>query len=74
MTDEEWKEFQRIETMPLAELVQKFGSLSFPGDLPDGPDSKTPKQRTLREVIRGILVGILPSAASSLKDKPKDKK
>ncbi len=74
MTDEEWKEFQRIHTMPLAELVEKFGGLSFPGDLPDSPDSKTPKRRTVREVIYGILVGILPSAASSLEDKPEDKK
>jgi hypothetical protein len=74
MTDAEWKEFQRIETMPLPELVEKFGNLSFPGDLPDNPDSKTPKQRTVREVIRGILAGILPSAASSLKVKPEDKK
>jgi hypothetical protein len=33
MTDEEWREYQRIETMSLAELVQKFGTpLPIPGD------------------------------------------
>jgi hypothetical protein len=77
MTDEEWKSFQRIETMSTAELVQKFGVPPSLGDLPDSPrspDSKIPKRRTLREVMRGFLVGMLAGAASSLKDKPEDKK
>jgi hypothetical protein len=77
MTDEEWESFQRIETMSMAEKVQKFGIPSFIGDLPESPDkphSKTPKRRSVRGVIGSVLGGLLTGGADSRKDKPADKK
>jgi hypothetical protein len=78
MTDEEWKDFQRIETAPIAELLQKYGIPNNDGKfipyVPDSPDSKTPERRTFWEAIGARIAGLIGGAVQSRKDKPVDKK
>ena len=81
LTDEEWKEYQRIKrinTMPIAELIQKYGIPNNDGKfipyVPDSPDSKKAEKRTFWELIGEMVVDFLASAANYRKDTPAEKK
>jgi hypothetical protein len=70
---------EKIETTPIAELIQKYGTPSgYGGDfipfVPDNPDSKTPEKRTFWDVIGEMIAGVLEDAVQPRKDKPADKK